>query len=96
VRQRDEIIEVGATIHDQNGIPIEDAHFSQFVKPTGAIPPFITQITNITDEDVADAEPFPAVADAFIRFMQQHADENDGQINRHPIFRTKTSFTKHG
>ncbi len=80
VRQRDEIIEVGASIYDENGIAVEDAHFSQFVKPTAGIPPFITQLTTITDDDVADAEAFPAVADAFIRFMQQHADENDGEI----------------
>lgn len=81
VRQRDEIIEVGASIYDENGIAVEDAHFSQFVKPSASIPPFITQLTTITDDDVADAEAFPAVADAFIRFMQQHADENDGEIN---------------
>jgi hypothetical protein len=24
---------VGASIHDENGIPVEDAYFSQFVKP---------------------------------------------------------------
>jgi DNA polymerase III epsilon subunit-like protein len=82
VRQRDEIIEVGASIYDQNGMPVEDAHFSQFVKPRARIPSFITQLTTITeDDDVAEAEPFPAVADAFIRFMQQHADENDGPIS---------------
>jgi DNA polymerase III alpha subunit (gram-positive type) len=81
VRQRDEIIEVGASIYDQNGMPVEDAHFSQFVKPKARIPSFITQLTTITDDDVAEAEPFPVVADAFIRFMQQHADENDGPIS---------------
>lgn len=81
VRQRDEIIEVAASVHDKNGIPLEDALFSQFAKPTTSIPAFITQLTNITDDDVADAEPFPAVADAFIRFMQQHAEDNDGDID---------------
>jgi DNA polymerase III epsilon subunit-like protein len=81
VRQRDEIIEVAASVHDKNGIPLEDALFTQFAKPTTSIPAFITQLTNITDDDVADAEPFPAVADAFIRFMQQHAEDNDGDID---------------
>jgi DNA polymerase III epsilon subunit-like protein len=45
------------------------------VKPRNTIPPFITKLTSITNEDVATAESFPAVGDAFIRFMQQHADK---------------------
>ena len=74
-RQRDEIIELAAVILDENGIEIEDASFSQFVKPRNPIPPFITELTSITNDDVRLAESFPAVGDAFIRFMQQHADE---------------------
>jgi DNA polymerase III alpha subunit (gram-positive type) len=58
VRQRDEIIEVAASVHDKNGIPVKDALFLQFAKPTTSIPAFITQLRNITDDDVADAEPF--------------------------------------
>jgi DNA polymerase III alpha subunit (gram-positive type) len=81
VRQQDEIIEAGASIYDENGIPVEDAHFLQFVKPSAGIPPFITQLTTITDSNVANAEAFPAVVDAFIWFMQQHGDKNDGEIN---------------
>ena len=40
-RQRDEIIEVAAVILNHFGVPIEDAVFAQFVKPTTPIPPFI-------------------------------------------------------
>jgi DNA polymerase III epsilon subunit-like protein len=80
-RQRDEIIEVAALILNHFGIPIEDAVFSQFVKPTTPIPPFITELTSITNDHVSTAERFPAVGDAFIRFMQQHADEHQGHID---------------
>ncbi len=70
-RQRDEIIEVAAVILNHFGVQIEDAVFSQFVKPTTPIPPFITELTSITNDHVSTAERFPAVGDAFIRFMQQ-------------------------
>lgn len=80
-RQHDEIIELAAVVLDGSGIPIEDAEFSHFVKPKTAIPPFITELTSITNDNVANAEQFPEVADAFIRFMQQNADEYDGPID---------------
>jgi DNA polymerase III epsilon subunit-like protein len=63
-------------------LSVKDALFLHFAKPTTSIPAFITQLTNITDDDVADTEPFPAVANAFIRFIQQHAEDNDGDIDR--------------
>ena len=69
MRDRDEIIEIGAVILDKNGIPIKDANFSEFVKPTRDIPPFITELTTITNNKVADAQPFPMIAEAFIPFM---------------------------
>ena len=74
-RQRDEIIELAAQILDPSGIQIEDAIFSQLVKPKSRIPPFITELTSITNESVSSCDPFPTVADAFIGFMRQHADE---------------------
>jgi DNA polymerase III epsilon subunit-like protein len=78
--QRDEIIELAAVILDFEGIEIEDASFSQFVKPRNPIPPFITELTSITNDDVSLAESFPAVGDAFIRFMLQHANEVGGWL----------------
>jgi ATP-dependent DNA helicase DinG len=57
-RQRDEIIKLAAVILDESGVEIEDAFF---LKPRHTIPPFITKLTSITNEDVATAEAFPAV-----------------------------------
>jgi hypothetical protein len=74
-RQRDEIIELAAMVLDPNGVHIEDATFSEFVKPKAPISAFITHLTSITNDDVRQAEPFPIVGDAFIRFMQQQADD---------------------
>jgi DNA polymerase III alpha subunit (gram-positive type) len=74
-RQRDEIIELSVVILDCSGVEIEDAFFSEFVKPTKPIPPFITELTSITNDDVSTAESFAVVGDAFIGFIQQHADE---------------------
>jgi hypothetical protein len=81
-RQRDKIIELAAVILDENGIELEDASFSQFVKPRNPIPPFITELTSITNDDVSFAEGFAAAGDAFIRFMLQHADgyEDEGEV----------------
>ena len=74
-RQHNEIIELAAAILDPSGIQVEDAVFSQLVKPNSPIPAFITELTSITNDSVSTAEQFPAVGDAFIRFMCQHADE---------------------
>ncbi len=75
---RDEIIELAAVILDKNGIQMENASFVQFVKPTNPIPPFVTVLTSITNNDVYNAESFVEVGGAFIRFMQQYADDYDG------------------
>ena len=79
-RQKDEIIEIAALVLDHFGVHIENASFSTFVKPTTNIPPYITELTSITNDDVRMAEPFPVVAQEFIRFMQQQADENEHDI----------------
>jgi DNA polymerase III epsilon subunit-like protein len=62
---------------DKGSVKIEDASFSQFVKPRNPIQPFITELTSITNNNVSTAESFPAVGDAFIQYMPQHADEYD-------------------
>jgi Exonuclease len=59
--QRDKIIELAAVILDCLGVEIEDAFFSEFVKPTKPIPPFITELTSITNDDVSTAESFAVV-----------------------------------
>jgi DNA polymerase III epsilon subunit-like protein len=78
-RQRDEIIKVTAQILDPNGIPLEDATFSELVKPNATIPSFITELTTITNENVSTAACFPEVASAFIQFMCRHSDEYSSQ-----------------
>ncbi len=75
-RRTDEIIEIAAVFLTHLGIPIEDATFDQLVKPKISIPPHITTITSISDDHVADADPFPIVAEAFIRFLVDTAAEN--------------------
>jgi DNA polymerase III epsilon subunit-like protein len=74
-RQLNEIIEIAAQVLDPFGIQIEDADFSQLVRPKKGIPAFITQLTTIDNDMVSGAEEFASVGDAFIRFMQQAADE---------------------
>jgi DNA polymerase III epsilon subunit-like protein len=74
-RHRDEIIEVAGHFLDPIGIQIEDGAFEQLVRPNQCVSPFITQLTTITNDLVSNSERFPAVADAFIRFMQGRADE---------------------
>jgi DNA polymerase III epsilon subunit-like protein len=66
---------LAALILDCLGVKIEHAFFSKFVKPTKPIPPFITELTSITNNDVVTAESFAVVGDTFIGFIQQHADE---------------------
>jgi DNA polymerase III epsilon subunit-like protein len=50
--QRDEIIELAAVVLDKSSVEIEDACFSQFVKPSNPIPPFITKLNSITNDNV--------------------------------------------
>jgi DNA polymerase III epsilon subunit-like protein len=63
------------------GIQIEDAIYYNFIKPKRPIPQFITDLTSITNADVATACPFPEVANSFIRFMQQHANDSVDRID---------------
>lgn len=73
-KTNDEITEIGAQVLDQNGIPLEGGVFVEFVKPQKPIPSYITALTNISNDDVKNSQPFNEVAGAFIRFMQQFAD----------------------
>ena len=74
-RQRDEIIELAAQVLDPNGIQIEDAVFTQLVRPNLSIPAVITQLTTIDNDMVRTAERFPSVAHSFVSFMQQQAED---------------------
>jgi DNA polymerase III epsilon subunit-like protein len=74
-RQQHKIIELAAQILDPNGIPLEEAIFSELVKPSQPIPPFITELTTITNDIVSTAQSFPEVAGNFFKFMRQHANK---------------------
>lgn len=75
-RRQDEIIEIAAVFLNNFGVAIEDATFDQFVKPTTPIPAYISRITGVYNTDVKDADPFPIVADAFLRFLLDTVAEN--------------------
>lgn len=65
--KKNEIIEI-AMIKVINGRPVET--FQALVKPENPIPPFITSLTGISNEDVAEAEPVSDVAGYAISFME--------------------------
>lgn len=69
-RQGDSIIQIGA-------VTIDDGHitesFSTLIKPGQAIPPFIKQLTGITDEMVADAPTMEEVLPRFLRMLEGRA-----------------------
>jgi DNA polymerase III epsilon subunit-like protein len=59
-------------------VEIEEAFFSELVKPLRRIPPHITTLTSITNDMVSTAKPFPVVAGNFFRFKKEQADEQGG------------------
>jgi len=66
--ERSSIIEIGAVRLDRRSLE-EIESFSELVRPTThPIPPFITEITNITPEMVADKETFDAVGRRFLEW----------------------------
>ncbi len=62
----DQIIEIGA-VKVRNGAIVEQ--FSRFVKPTIAVPAFITNLTTIQQSDVDSADPIEIVLKDFINFI---------------------------
>lgn len=63
-----EIIQIAA-IRMVDGHILSDERFSSFVQPSRKIPPFITEITGITDADVQGAPRFNDVISSFSRFV---------------------------
>ncbi|MBN1758842.1 MAG: 3'-5' exonuclease, partial [Chitinispirillaceae bacterium] len=62
----DRIIEIGA-VKFRQGKPAED--FSTFINPGIPIPPTITDLTGITDTDIADAPGFPDIEEKLLEFI---------------------------
>ncbi|MDR3601684.1 MAG: 3'-5' exonuclease [Desulfosporosinus sp.] len=63
----DEIISVGGVVIDKGRLT--DETFLQFINPNREIPPFVTDLTGITDEMVATAPNFIAVCNEFMDFV---------------------------
>jgi len=63
-----EIIQIAA-IRMVDGRILWNERFSSFVQPSQKIPPFITEITGITDADVQGAPRFNDVISSFSRFV---------------------------
>lgn len=61
-----EIIEIGITEIIDGRI---GRNYSRFIKPKSIIPSFITDITNITNEMVADEEPLEEVLPRFRKYV---------------------------
>ena len=75
------MIEVAGLILDSYCMEIEDANTSDLVKPNRPIPTYITELTTIANDDVSMALSFPEVADKFIRFISEQAD-NKGNVEQ--------------
>ena len=65
--QTNEIIEIGA-VRVEDGRIIDE--FSELVKPERTIPPFITALTGIRNEDVENAHPIGDVLESFLAFVR--------------------------
>lgn len=62
----EEILEITA-VRFVNGEPGEDFH--SFAKPLGAVPPEITALTGIRDEDLTDQPDLDSVLESFLDFL---------------------------
>jgi ATP-dependent DNA helicase DinG len=63
---KDRIIQVGAVLIEDNRI-VE--RFSSYVNPLIPIPPFVQQLTGISDEDVVDAPIFDEIAPNLLKLL---------------------------
>ncbi|WP_312452900.1 exonuclease domain-containing protein, partial [Exiguobacterium sp.] len=59
IKAGDEMIEIGMAVIEDGQLTEQ---LSAFVRPTQPIPPFISQLTGITDKDVKEAETFDVIA----------------------------------
>ncbi len=66
--RRDAIIEIGAVRFNEDGIQDE---WKSYVNPGRQIPPFITQLTGIKNENVVDAPTLKALAPELVVFVEE-------------------------
>ncbi len=67
----DEIISIGAVIIE-NGQIQENNFFHEYICPTVSIPPVVTKLTGITDNDVQNAPPPLPVLHKFLHFIGEN------------------------
>lgn len=66
IKSGDEMIEIGMAVIEEGRIT---ERLSAFVRPQKPIPPFISQLTGIKDEDVAEAETFDVIAPRVLQLL---------------------------
>lgn len=64
----DEIISIGAVVVENDSI--QEEVFHELIQPRKPIPPIVTEITGISNEDVADAPPVLPVLHKFLQFIR--------------------------
>lgn len=64
----DELISIGAVVIE-NGHIQESEYFHEYIHPGKSIPSIVTEITSISNEDVANAPPVLPVLHKFLRFI---------------------------
>ena len=90
---RQEIIEIGAVMYDENGSCVST--FREYVRPayTNHIMENIRQLTHITDEMVSDADPFEAVISRFLDWcgpdfrLYCWSDSDTAQLRTEALFK---------
>jgi Exonuclease len=92
-RQQHKNIELTVQILDPNGIPLEEATFSELVKPSRPIPPFITELTTITNDNVCTAQSFPEVAGNFFEFMRRYFAGQPPTVSHHALADVKATIS---
>ena len=70
----DDIIELAAMVVGPDSVMVEDGTFQALVKPRKNISNFITMLTGISNEMVAEAPLFSTVVEDFFDFVQSNVD----------------------
>lgn len=76
----DRIIEIGVVLMHKNGEVIRE--FSSLVYPEREIPPFITSLTGIEEEDLLDAPLFSEIIDEVYSIMKNSIIVAHNKIGR--------------
>lgn len=66
IKSGDEMIEIGIAVIEGGSVT---ERMSEFVRPTQPIPPFISQLTGIKDEDVREAKSFAELAPRILNHL---------------------------